>query len=212
MMPSRGIGWGGRQMKRNMFGKSVAAMKAWAMAHLLVAALAGCAAAPEATPEAVPAYAVSLADYALAPGDRVRVTVWGQPDLTTEAELDGEGRIAMPLLGPVQAAGITAEGLRGTIAGRLDARYLVDPKVAVEIVRYRPVFVTGSVERPGSYGYQPALDVRRAVALAGGYRESGAVPAVTILRDGSEGRREIAGRPDTVVLPGDVIEIGRPAR
>ncbi|MEQ8250672.1 MAG: polysaccharide biosynthesis/export family protein [Oceanibaculum nanhaiense] len=182
------------------------------MAPLLMAVLAGCAAAPENAPEAVPEPVASLAHYTLAPGDRVRVTVWGQPDLTTEAELDAEGRIVMPLLGAVQAAGSTAGDLRTAIAGTLDARYLVDPKVAVEVVRYRPVFVLGSVERPGRYGYLQALDVRRAVALAGGYRGDDPVRAVTILRDGAEGRREIAGRPDTTVLPGDVIEISRPAR
>ena len=204
-------------MKRNIFESAAAAMRAWAVAPLLMAVLAGCAAAPEKAPEAVPEPVASLAHYTLAPGDRVRVTVWGQPDLTTEAELDAEGRIVMPLLGAVQAAGSTAGDLRTAIAGTLDARYLVDPKVAVEVVRYRPVFVLGSVERPGRYGYLQALDVRRAVALAGGYQGGGyrgddAVPAVTILRDGAEGRREIAGRPDTTVLPGDVIEISRPAR
>ena len=203
-------------MKRNIFEGASASLRAWAIAPLLAAALAGCAAAPDVAPDAAPAAnpvpPASLADYALAPGDRVRVSVWGQPDLTTEAELDAEGRIVMPLLGAVQAAGSTAGDLRASIAGRLDARYLVDPKVAVEIVCYRPVFVTGSVERPGSYGYLQALDVRRAAALAGGYRVGNSVPAVTILRDGAEGRQEIAGRPDTVVLPGDVIEISRPAR
>ncbi len=199
-------------MKRNIFESAAAAMRAWAVAPLLMAVLAGCAAAPENAPEAVPEPVASLADYTLAPGDRVRVTVWGQPDLTTEAELDAEGRIVMPLLGAVQAAGSTAGDLRTAIAGTLDARYLVDPKVAVEVVRYRPVFVLGSVERPGRYGYLQALDVRRAVALAGGYRGDDPVRAVTILRDGAEGRREIAGRPDTTVLPGDVIEISRPAR
>ena len=199
-------------MKRNIFESAAAAMRAWAVAPLLMAVLAGCAAAPEKAPEAVPEPVASLAHYTLAPGDRVRVTVWGQPDLTTEAELDAEGRIVMPLLGAVQAAGSTAGDLRTAIAGTLDARYLVDPKVAVEVVRYRPVFVLGSVERPGRYGYLQALDVRRAVALAGGYRGDDPVRAVTILRDGAEGRREIAGRPDTTVLPGDVIEISRPAR
>ncbi len=199
-------------MKCNIFESAAAAMRAWAVAPLLMAVLASCAAAPENAPEAVPEPVASLADYTLAPGDRVRVTVWGQPDLTTEAELDAEGRIVMPLLGAVQAAGSTAGDLRTAIAGTLDARYLVDPKVAVEVVRYRPVFVLGSVERPGRYGYLQALDVRRAVALAGGYRGDDPVRAVTILRDGAEGRREIAGRPDTTVLPGDVIEISRPAR
>ena len=199
-------------MKRNIFESAAAAMRAWAVAPLLMAVLAGCAAAPEKAPEAVPEPVASLAHYTLAPGDRVRVTVWGQPDLTTEAELDAEGRIVMPLLGAVQAAGSTAGDLRTAIAGTLDARYLVDPKVAVEVVRYRPVFVLGSVERPGRYGYLQALDVRRAVALAGGYQGDDPVRAVTILRDGAEGRREIAGRPDTTVLPGDVIEISRPAR
>lgn len=199
-------------MKRNIFEGAMASLRGWVMTPLLMAVLAGCAGAPDTAPAEPPSPAVSLADYALAPGDRVRVTVWGQPDLTTEADLDAEGRMVMPLLGPVQAAGRTAGDLRAAIAGALDARYLVDPKVAVEIVRYRPVFVLGNVERPGSYGYMQSLDVRRAMALAGGYRGGDAVPAVTILRDGAEGRREIAGRPDTAVLPGDVIEISRPAR
>lgn len=199
-------------MKRNMFEGAAAVLRAWAVVPLLAVALVGCAATPESTPEAAPAPSVSLADYALAPGDKVRVTVWGQPDLTTEAELDAGGQIAMPLLGAVQAGGRTAGALRDAIAERLDARYLVNPKVAVEVARYRPVFVLGSVERPGSYNYQPALDVRRAVALAGGYSADTAVPAVTILRGETEGRREIAGHPDMVVLPGDVIEIGRSRR
>ncbi|EKE78280.1 polysaccharide biosynthesis [Oceanibaculum indicum P24] len=195
-----------------MFEGAAAVLRAWAVVPLLAVALVGCAVTPESTPEPTPDEAVSLADYALAPGDRVRVTVWGQPDLTTEAELDAGGQIAMPLLGAVQAGGRTAGALRDAIAERLDARYLVNPKVAVEVARYRPVFVLGGVERPGSYNYQPALDVRRAVALAGGYSADTAVPAVTILRGETEGRREIAGHPDMVVLPGDVIEIGRSRR
>lgn len=199
-------------MKRNMFEGAAAVLRAWAVVPLLAVALVGCAAAPESTPKPTPDQTVSLADYALTPGDRVRVTVWGQPDLTTEAELDAGGQIAMPLLGAVQAGGRTAGALRDAIAERLDARYLVNPKVAVEVARYRPVFVLGGVERPGSYNYQPALDVRRAVALAGGYSADTAIPAVTILRGETEGRREIAGHPDMAVLPGDVIEIGRSRR
>lgn len=174
--------------------------------------VAGCA-APSAPPPATElptmTAAEALAAYTLAPGDAVRVTVWGQGDLTTQATIGTAGGIGMPLIGEVQAAGRTLPEVRQDITQRLAARYLVNPSVTVEVTAYRPFFVQGQVVRPGSYDYRPAMDLRQAVAVAGGYTDRARAEALTITRDTGQGRVSLRAAPATPILPGDVIDVPR---
>ncbi len=107
-------------------------------------------------------------DYRLGPNDRTRIIVYGQPNLTGEFVLDGNGNLAFPLIGNVPAAGMTPTELQRTIAAKLDPDYLHNPSVSVEVATRRPFYVVGEVQKPGSYPFVTDMTVLNAVATAGG--------------------------------------------
>jgi polysaccharide export outer membrane protein len=126
----------------------------------------------------VPAHA--RAEYVLAPGDVLEVSVVGMPDLKHRATIDVDGRASVPLVGTMKAAGLTIAELseqvksllsrKGLRARETDSVVIISPEeVNVEVVEYRPVYLNGDVERPGAQSYRPGMTVRQAIALAGGY-------------------------------------------
>jgi polysaccharide export outer membrane protein len=149
----------------------------------------------------------SVAGYKLGPGDQMRVTVFRHEDLSGEFAVDGEGFFALPLVGEIMAAGLTARQLENEIEIRLKSGgYLVDPQVSLEVLNYRPFYIIGEVNNPGSYQYVNGMNVINAVALAGGFSYRADQDDITISRGGSAGPR-IEALPDTAVLPGDIIEV-----
>src|SRR5882672_5682023 len=108
-------------------------------------------------------------DYKLGPNDRVRIIVFGQPTLTGEYTLDGNGVLAFPLIGNVPAEGVTTSQLQKAIAAKLEPDYLVNPNVSAEVVTRRPFYVIGEVLKPGNYSYVTGLTAINAVAMAGGF-------------------------------------------
>lgn len=104
-------------------------------------------------------------------GDVLHVEVLRAPDFTREARVDVDGRVSLPLLGPVEVAGEDLEGVRRILETALAERGLVmDPVVVVEVAAYRPVYVGGAVGAPGTVDYTPGLTVRQALIAAGGPR------------------------------------------
>lgn len=154
------------------------------------------------------AAADTVAGYRLGPGERVRLTVFRHPDLSGEFDLDGEGFLALPLVGEIQGAGLTARELESAIESRLkEGGYLVNPQVSLEVLNYRPFYIIGEVNNPGSYQYVNGMTVINAVALAGGFSYRADQDDIIITRGGSEGRKIEDVRPDTPVLPGDIVEV-----
>jgi polysaccharide export outer membrane protein len=149
----------------------------------------------------------SVAGYRLGPGDQVRLTVFRHEDLSGQFEIDGEGYFAMPLVGEVLSAGMTSRELENEIESRLQGGgYLVSPQVSIEVLNYRPFYIIGEVNNPGSYQYVNGMTVINAVALAGGFSYRADQGDIVISRGGSEGP-QLEARPDTSVLPGDIIEV-----
>ena len=148
-------------------------------------------------------------EYRMGPGDRLNVTVFGQPDLSGEVVIDGTGRISLPLIGQVDANDKTITELQTEITVALDKDYIINPRVTVDVINYRPFFILGQVKKPGSYSYIEGMTVRMAVALAGGYTRRGRKDPVVIIRanDPEQARQEVS--PDALVLPGDIIEVER---
>lgn len=144
--------------------------------------------------------------YTLDSGDRLRVVVFRHEDLSGEFEVDGTGNFAMPLIGEVDAAGLTTRQLESRIAERLRDGYLVDPQVSIEVLNYRPFFILGEVNRPGQYPYASGMSVINAVALAGGFTFRARENAISVQRGGS-GAPEVVVTPDTPILPGDIIRV-----
>lgn len=129
--------------------------------------LAGCT---DRAPLAEPA-SVGSGPYLLGTGDKLRIVVYDQPSLTNLYEIDASGRISMPLIGDVNASGVTADDLANRIEAKLASGYLKEPNVTVEIATYRPFFVLGEVGNPGQYTYVPGLTAEMAVAVAGGFTD-----------------------------------------
>jgi polysaccharide export outer membrane protein len=146
------------------------------------------------------------AEYRLGAGDQVRVTVFGQQDLSGEFTVDGGGVVSLPLIGNVPAGGATVRELSTRIADKLQPDYLRNPRVNVEVLNYRPFYIIGEVNQPGSYPYVNGMTVVNAVALAGGYSYRASESSITITRGGAEGQRFSAG-PTSQVLPGDIINV-----
>ena len=112
------------------------------------------------------------ADYQLGPTDVISVVVWGEKDLSTEVVIRPDGKISLPLLNDVEAAGLTTEQLRRRIT-ELAKRFVATPVVTVVVkqVNNNRAFVTGQVMRPGPYVLSGPTTVLQIIALAGGFTE-----------------------------------------
>ncbi len=145
--------------------------------------------------------------YALGAGDRVRITVYNEPDLSGEFEVSGQGLVSVPLLGQVQVIGKTTGEVQALLTQKYGKDYLVNPSVSVEVLNYRPFFIIGEVNHPGSYPYQNGMTVINAVALAGGYTPRANHGGIKIKHSNETTEQERDAKEDSVVMPGDVIEV-----
>jgi len=151
--------------------------------------------------------AESLSDYQLGSGDRIQIQVFDEADLSMEVRLSDAGTISYPFLGEVRVSGNTVSQLEAQIVGGLKGDYLVDPKVNVAVVEYRPFYINGEVEDPGGYPYQPGLTLRKAIALAGGFTERASKSKVNVLSEGAiDGRQRQIGM-DVMLNPGDIVTV-----
>lgn len=146
-------------------------------------------------------------NYRLGTGDKLKVTVYGEEDLSGEVLVDGAGYVQLPLLGEVKAATLTVREFVQSVQQALGAKYLRDPKVTVQIENYRPFYIMGEVNKPGEYPYENGLDVVGAIALAGGYTYRANESEVTVRRYGSNNKEDYPAVNSTKVSPGDVIEV-----
>ena len=179
-------------------------MKWLGMLMLGLTLLAACSSADKPSCDDGLSQESTLSGYRLGAGDRVRVTVFRQPDMSGEFTLDGKGDLHLPLVGELAAGGLTTRQLEEEIEQRLRAQnLLVDPQVSVQLLTYRPIYVLGEVNSPGSYEYREGMTVINAVALAGGYTYRADSSGVTIDRHGCR----LKARPDTPVQPGDIITV-----
>lgn len=145
--------------------------------------------------------------YTLGSGDKVRVTVFGEQDLSGEFEISGDGQISLPLIGNLDAGGKSLRELKSAMETALRDGYLKDPKVAIEVMNYRPFYILGEVNEPGSYPYVSGMSVLNAVALGGGFSYRADKEDILIIRGGDESRKPEKATPETVVLPGDIVRV-----
>ena len=150
--------------------------------------------------------APAAGDYRLGSGDKLRVIVFGEQDLSGEFDVTGAGKVSLPLIGQVQAAGLTLDEFEHEVGEKLRQGYLTNPKVSVEVLNYRPFYIIGEVTKPGEYPYTNGMTVLNAVAVAGGYTYRANDEKVFITR----GNSTEAGYPINQalkVLPGDIVRI-----
>ena len=140
----------------------------------------------------LPMTAMADDDYVIGKGDVLEINVLNLPALHRRLTVGPDGKIAVPPLGMLVAAGLTAEQLRTAMQKQLTEKNVArDPDVTVEIAEYRPVFLNGDVAKPGEYGYRADLTVRKAVAMAGGYGLLAELRGFTPLMEAAKARGEI---------------------
>ncbi|MFC3052236.1 polysaccharide biosynthesis/export family protein [Kordiimonas pumila] len=156
---------------------------------------------------AVFAQSIDSLEYQLGAGDQIRVTVYGEEDLSGEFEIDGSGKISLPLIGNVIVGGKNVTNAEAMIADLLSPEYLINPRVNLEVLNYRPFYILGEVDKPGSYPYVNDMTVLNAVALASGFTYRANKKKIEITRkvDGSE--QKITVDITAKVLPGDIIRV-----
>jgi polysaccharide biosynthesis/export protein len=149
--------------------------------------------------------------YRLGTGDQIRVITYDEPQLTNTFAVSDDGTIAFPLVGNMQAKGLTGNQISANITSALEqAKLLTQPSVSVQVIAYRPISVLGEVNHPGQYPYQPGMKMLDAVALAGGFTYRAVTGHASAWRsEGVESGQAIEGKidPSSVLEPGDVITV-----
>ena len=145
--------------------------------------------------------------YRLGGGDRLRVNVFGEDDLSGEFVIDGGGHVSLPLVGEVQAGGMTVREFEQETVSVLSERYLRNPQVSVEVLNFRPFYILGEVNAGGEYPYVQRMTVLNAVAVAGGFTYRADRNRVFVVRADSPDEIELDLDQGAIVLPGDIIRI-----
>lgn len=144
--------------------------------------------------------------YRLGIGDKLKISVFGEENLSGQYEVNALGQVSMPLIGETNARGMAITAFRESLARRLADGYLKSPRVTIEVLNYRPIYVHGEVKNGGEFAYKNGLKIRDAIALAGGFTYRANERFVTIVREG-EGEAEVPLTSNVVVLPGDNIRV-----
>ncbi|CAN5783979.1 hypothetical protein BH24ACI4_BH24ACI4_18080 [soil metagenome] len=179
-------------------------------------AQAPAAPAQPVAPSAAAAPAADTSDYRLITGDKLRIEVYKDPQLSQSLEIRPDGKITLPLLGDVPAAGSTPRELAATLTERL-REFVTTPVVTVIVAEATPpmVYVMGEVNTPGAQPVRGPVTVLQALAQAGGFREFANTKKIRILRKNANGTidsinfnyRDAVGRAERPVLlqPGDTV-------
>lgn len=148
-----------------------------------------------------------MSNYLLGAGDTIGVSVYDEKELSVEkVRLTDAGTISVPMLGEVKAAGMTLPALEALLTADFK-KYLISPKVTVSMQQYRDIFVNGQVYKPGNFPFQPGLTVRKAVAVAGGFKDRASQSHIAIIHEADETHTPVPVNLGTLVLPGDIITV-----
>jgi polysaccharide biosynthesis/export protein VpsN len=126
----------------------------------------------------------STTDYTLAPGDLINIAVYEEPQLSFQVKLGATGIVNYPFIGEVMVTGKTTNQVGSLIRDRLvSGEFFVHPEVTVNVLAYRPFYIEGAVNSPGSYAFEPGLTLRKVISMAGGYTERASRSNISIVRN-----------------------------
>jgi polysaccharide export outer membrane protein len=158
-------------------------------------------------------------EYKIGPQDVLRIDVWKEAEISRIAPVRPDGRISLPLVNDVQAAGLTATQLAAVISDGLK-KYITNPQVTVGVteINSRRVYVTGEVTKPGAFALLPNMTVLQALSSSGGFSQFAKIKSIYVLRteDGKQVRHPfnykevVSGKKPELniqLLPGDVIVV-----
>jgi polysaccharide export outer membrane protein len=211
-------------------------MKSNILAACLLAGLAlplSAAAAAADNEAAVPAASASVTapaddplkqivdDYRIGPSDLLEVSVFQVPELSRTVRVNTNGGVTLPLIGTVQAGGLTGQQLEAQIAQKLQEKYLQEPQVSVFIKEFisQRVTVSGEVNKAGVFPVSGRTTLMQAIAMAGGLARFGDENDIKVFRDRRDGTREVLDYDletirkgeveDPVVHTSDLIVVGK---
>lgn len=153
------------------------------------------------------AFTDEIDDYRLSADDQISVIVFNEVDLSVnKVRVGGNGTISMPLLGQVAIEGHTVTEVEQKITMLLLDGYLKKPNITVSITEYRPFYINGEIDKPGSYPYKKGLTVEKAVALAGGFTERASKSGISLVSDNDK-QLVLAVALNYKIKPGDVVTV-----
>lgn len=148
-------------------------------------------------------------DYVLGPHDVLKISVYDHGDLETRVRVSKDGKISFPLLGEVQVSGLTVLEVERNLTRLLSDGYIIDPNISVFVEAFREVvYVTGEVEKPGSYPFVEGITVIKAISLAGGLTDRAVEGKKKISRKDHNGQEKVlfVGTND-LLQANDVLQI-----
>ena len=140
-------------------------------------------------------------------GEKIKVTVFGEPNLSGDYLVDPGGFVSLPLAGTVKAGGKTKLELEQELAKKFRGEFLRNPKVTVDVSEFRPYYVLGEVSKPGEYPYKSGLTIMSAIAVAGGQTYRASNSTVLVQRAGESVLKEYPINANLPVYPGDLIRL-----
>lgn len=148
-----------------------------------------------------------LGEYRVAPGDRLRVVVLSDTELSGEYEVDSTGMISPRMAGRLVVR-MSMPEIETALADRYrTGGYLRNPRLSVDLVSRRPFYIVGEVTRPGAFPYVSGINVVQAIAIAGGYTRRASKTRITIQRFNAQLGQEETVTEDSPVGPGDIIRV-----
>jgi len=145
--------------------------------------------------------------YQLDAGDRIRITVFNQDDLSGDYSLDDKGRFSMPLIGAVKAQGLTPAELENLLTKMFKPDYLVNPRIYVQVISYRPYYLIGEALGTGAFPYIAGMTYMKAIAIAGGFSYRAKQDYVYVIRADDAEQQEVKVDINEKVQPGDIIRV-----
>ncbi len=145
--------------------------------------------------------------YHLGSGDKLSIKVFNQADLTGEYTVDGEGKISMPLIGTLQIGNMTLQELEEHLKKKLSPDFLLNPRISIQVLNYRPFYILGEVNTPNSYPFVSGMTYLTAVAIAGGFTYRAVEKHVFVVHANDPNKKEVQENIENYVRPGDIIRV-----
>ncbi|PZU07020.1 polysaccharide biosynthesis/export family protein [Sphingomonas sp.] len=152
--------------------------------------------------------AATQGGYALGPGDKLQINVYGEEELSGEQQVGPDGTVTLPLIGRVKASGRAVSDVSEEIRAKLAEGFVHNPSVTVTIQTYRPFYILGEVNTPGQYEYAQGMTVLSAVARAGGFTYRAKKSEVFVKHEGGSAEERVKLTGDLPIRPGDTIRVG----
>ena len=174
---------------------------------LLLVLATSIAAQETVDPPPTPSLGANEAAYRLATGDRIRINVFNHEELSGDYQVDGEGRFLMPLIGVIEAEGLNSAELESLLIGKLKPDFLVNPRIFIQLITYRPYYLIGEVTGKGAFPYVAGMTYLVAIANAGGYTYRAKQDWVFVIRGDDPDQVELKLSVEEKVQPGDIIRV-----